>query len=289
MFRLLRPKHAYVTCAGRTDGGGAQIAAQISTMIFARSTGLTYAHTPLCDVAHRPDDIPAGEWAASWERFFNLGQGETPASDLIAGGLAIREVRKPHRGFFPRSRTLHQIAHCHKVTDHLPDQWQLIAGDLREKYYSSPKPRLSRPKRTVSIALHLRRGDVSAHGKHAERFTADDDTLAALDRLVEALGSRKVQVEVYSQGREEDFSAYLARDAALHLDEDVFTTFHHLATADILFTAKSTFSYLAGVIGGGRVIYEPFWHPCLRGWLTRDQLDQPSALEAFLRELRSHS
>ena len=56
-----RPIDAYVTCRGRTDGGGAQIIAQASTMIYARLRGLGYAHSPLTDVEH----APAGTFPAS--------------------------------------------------------------------------------------------------------------------------------------------------------------------------------------------------------------------------------
>ena len=55
--------------------------------------------------------------------------------------------------------------------------------------------------------------------------------------------------------------------------DDVFETFHHFVQSDILFVAKSTFSYLGGVIGGNVCIGEPFWHPPLPGWLRPEELD----------------
>jgi len=97
---FLRPKDSFITCRDRDDGGGAQISARISTMILARLKGMTYAHTPVSDVAHRPEDVPEAEWAQAWEGFFNLGHGEIQAADLKD---PLRAIAKPHR-FWPRSR-----------------------------------------------------------------------------------------------------------------------------------------------------------------------------------------
>ena len=49
---FLRPKESFITCRDRDDGGGAQISARISAMILARLRGLTYAHSPVAEVAH---------------------------------------------------------------------------------------------------------------------------------------------------------------------------------------------------------------------------------------------
>ena len=45
--------------------------------------------------------------------------------------------------------------------------------------------------------------------------------------------------------------------------------------SDILVTAKSTFSYLAGLINlTGLVIYEPFWFPPWDDWIQNDREGQ---------------
>jgi hypothetical protein len=275
----LRPKDSFITCRDRNDGGGAQISARISTMILARLKGLTYAHTPVSDVAHRPSDASEAEWAEAWENFFNLGAGEVQAADL---GYPLRPVAKPHR-FWPRSRSLHVVAHCHRLTNHHPEAWAAIAPSLRERYHLSPKPELAGYGHgRVQIAVHLRRGDVASSGEFAQWFTPDEVILKRLERVLEVVGKERARVRLFSEGKPEDFKAFTDLGAVLHLDEDVFATFHHLVKSDVLIMAKSTFSYLSALIGGQVCLYEPFWHPKLPGWMGPEEIDRLSETLARL-------
>jgi hypothetical protein len=270
-FPFLRPRDSFITCRDRDDGGGAQISARISTMILARLKGMTYAHTPLGDVAHAPPGVSQNDWARAWEEFFNLGTGEVRAPDVP---FPERPVPKPHR-FFPRSRRLHVVAHCHKVTDHHPEAWAEIAPALGEKYALSPKPGLEGyGDGRVQIAIHLRRGDVGSSGRFSERYTGDGVVLDRLDKVLNVVGKDRARIRLFSEGRPDDFQAFAAIGADLHLNDDVFETFHHFVKSDVLFLAKSTFSYLGGVIGRNVCIYEPFWHPKLPGWLAPGELDE---------------
>ncbi|WP_367873385.1 hypothetical protein [Luteolibacter sp. Populi] len=266
---FLRPKDSFITCRDRDDGGGAQISARISTMILARLKGLTYAHTPVSDVAHRPDGVSSEDWSATWENFFNLGAGEIQAADLA--GYPLRPVAKPHR-FWPRSRSLHVVAHCHRLTNHRPEAWAAIAPALRAKYHLSAKPESpGYDDGRLQVAVHLRRGDVAVTGQFAQWFTPDEVILERLKRVIGMAGKDRVNVRLFSEGKPEDFRAFTELGATLHLDEDVFETFHHLVKSDVLIMAKSTFSYLGAIIGGQVCLYEPFWHPKLPGWLGPEE------------------
>lgn len=276
-----RPKDSYITCRDRDDGGGAQISARISTMILARMKGLGYAHSPVSEVAHAPAGLDDAAWSRTWEDFFNLGHDELPAAELEAKGYPLRTVKKPHR-FFPRSGCLQVVAHCHKVTDRHPEAWAAIAPLLRERYSLTAKPGLGDyDDGRVQIAVHLRRGDVGSSGRFSERFTGDDVVLERLRKVIAAVGQDRARVRLFSQGAPESFSAFTTLGASLHLDDDVFETFHHFVRSDLLFLAKSTFSYLGGVIGGQTCIYEPFWHPKLPGWLSPEDLNGPRLTEAI--------
>ncbi|QJE99076.1 hypothetical protein [Luteolibacter luteus] len=283
---FLRPKESFITCRDRDDGGGAQISARISAMILARLRGLTYAHSPVAEVAHAPEGISAADWSRAWEGFFNLGTGEPSAAEIEARGFPIRPVPKPHR-FLPRSRCLQVVAHCHKVTDHHPEAWAGIAPLLRERYFFSQKPQLAGyGTGQVQVAVHLRRGDVGSTGRFSERFTGDDIVLERLKKVIAAIGPDRVKIRLFSQGDPGSFQAFTDLGAQLHLDDDVFETFHHFVSSDVLFVAKSTFSYLGGIIGGNVCLYEPFWHPKLPDWLLPEDLDTPRLAEALGRRLR---
>lgn len=286
-FPFLRPKDSFITCRDRDDGGGAQISARISTMICARLKGLTYAHSPVSDVAHVPAGTDPEDWSRRWEDYFNLGAGEITASEVEARGYPVKPVPKPHR-FFPRSHRLHVVAHCHKVTDRHPAAWAAIAPELRKKYQLSPKPALpGYDDGRVQIAVHLRRGDVGSSGQFSERFTPDEIILSQIRRVLEAVGPERSTVRLFSQGNPENFRAFTDLGIRLHLDDDVFETFHHFVRSDILFVAKSTFSYLGGVIGENVCICEPFWHPSLPGWLRPEDLDQPGLARRIKDTARS--
>ncbi|MGE9271103.1 MAG: hypothetical protein ACQKBU_09905 [Verrucomicrobiales bacterium] len=259
-----RKQDTYVTCRDRDDGGGAQISACISTMIYARLKGIRYAHTPLIEVAHRPDGISPAAWAHQWESFFSLGDGEVTADELSP--IKEHRLEKPHRQR-PRTSRLNVVAHCQKVSNQHPEQWSELAPELRRKYSLNPKPALAEtPSDRKTIAVHLRRGDVSSSGQFSERFTPIEKLLPPLRAILE--NQSDAQVHLYSQGKPEDFREFAEFEPVWHLDEEVFTSFHGMVQADVLFTAKSTFSYLAAVLRQGATIYEPFWHPALPGWIN---------------------
>lgn len=287
-FPFFRPKECLITCRDRDDGGGAQISARISTMIFARLKGLTYAHSPVADVAHVPAGTSPEDWSRRWEEFFNLGEGSLQAWAVEQVGIyPVVPVAKPHR-FLPRSRRLYVVAHCHKVTDRHPAAWAAIAPELRRKYQLSPKPALpGYDDERVQIAVHLRRGDVGSSGQFSERFTPDEVVLSRIRRVLDAVGPDRATVRLFSQGSPGDFLAFSDLGVQLHLDDDVFETFHHFVRSDILFVAKSTFSYLGGVIGGNVCICEPFWHPSLPGWLRPEDLDHPDLARRLRDTARS--
>jgi len=273
-----KPVDAWITCGGRDDGGGAQIAAQASTLIFARHRGLRYAHTPLSRVAHAPPGVSTADWSQRWERCFNLGHDETPAAELIERGLRLREVPKVHR-FLPRSRTLHRVAHCHKVTDRHPLAWAGFAPELRRRYRLTPKPELPpRPPDTLRVAVHFRRGDVGRSGRFSERFTETDAIVPTLRRVIEAAAPARCEIDLLSVGEPADFAAFTELGATLRLDEDAFLSFQRMVAADLVFTAKSTFSWLAAILGGALVIHEPFWHPPMPGWWSLTAPPNPAAL-----------
>jgi hypothetical protein len=172
------------------------------------------------------------------------------------------------------------------VTDRHPEAWAALAPVLRAKYDSSPKPSLPQdPAGAIRLSIHVRRGDVAAGGRFAERFTSDEQILGPVVRLLGALGPARERVvtRVFSEGHARDFAAFARVGAELHLETDAFATFHHLVCSEVCVLAKSTFSWLAGLIGGGLCLYDPFWHPPLPGWLDFASIDRLSPAELALR------
>lgn len=239
-----------VTCLGKRDGGGAQVHAVLSTMLFARAMGVPYFHTPFAAVMHGAE--PAA-FAARWEEAFNLGIGAAGIPrrmPVVTGEVASND----HRSL----PAVVAQQHFHAYADSRPDLYADIVRDLR--------PRLALPARSFAaptIAVHVRRGDVVGKLPYAQRFT-DNATLARHIRAAmrDFPGHR---VRIFSQGAEANFEG-LPDICEFELDTDIFATLSGLIEADCLIMAKSSLSYVAGLYSRGTVYYEPFWHRPLSSW-----------------------
>lgn len=261
---LARPDCA-ITCVGGGDGLGAQVMARLSTRIFAGVRGIRYFHTPLQSLDHTPSDVPAAGWSARWESFLNYAAGAPPVPDM-----PLTAVPKIHRRRLLSGR-LYSVKQCHKITDRLPQEWHALRDTLRANYHATPKPAVPGDGRPV-LAVHVRRGDVAGDGENQNRFTPLDAVSRRIDLALARHGG-PLAVQVHSQGSAEDFTVLADRfSATLHLDGDEFETFHALASAEALVMAKSSFSYLAGLISTGLCVHEPFWHPPMPDWIS----DRPS-------------
>ncbi len=109
-----------------------------------------------------------------------------------------------------------------------------------------------------------------------------EQLLAEVARL-----GKSAEVSVYSQGSEVDFTPLKKRfEAQLYLDRDPVWTMQQLIDADILTTAKSSFSYVAALVSKATVIYEPFWHAPLPSWIVRSDCDGTLPAQQLTDRLR---
>jgi hypothetical protein len=265
---LFPPRHARVTCIWDGEGAGSQVHSRLSTMIFAQRRGLRYVHSPLRDVARVEGGLDVKTWSEKWEQFFNLGHG-IERLDQPPQGPQVQLLRKPHRTFL-RSGRFYIVKHCHRISDRHPEAFVALAKRFRACYCSTPKPELPGWNREVlNISVHLRRGEIIKGGRFGDRYIEADQAAAKVMRALETWPNtdrRPRVLHIHSEGKPADFEPFLKLGAVLHLDDDAFTTFHHLVSADVLFTTKSSFSYLAAILSKGTCFYEPFWHPPVPGW-----------------------
>ena len=104
----------------------------------------------------------------------------------------------------------------------------------------------------LRVVIHIRRGDRQPGGSAFSEPTWASDTLyldflSSLDRLgVDA------QVHVFSTTEErtksKDFDIYRSRGAYVHLDGDAVEDWAHMAQADLLLIAPSTYSWAVGLL-----------------------------------------
>jgi len=252
---------ASITCIGLGDGVGSQLHGRLSTLLYARRYGMRYLHTPFENLEHVSHGLDSEREAQEWEHFFNLGEGEILRTPEHGEPCFLK---KPHRAWLGKRR-FYAVTHCHRLMQWFPRDYEAYAEEFREKYWRTSKPDPPGVEKSKPyLAIHLRRGDVSSSGSEGFRYTSDEVILSSLHKIKD--GHPEMAVHVYSQGNPSLFGRFLAEGARLHLDEDARSTFHALVCADILITAKSTFSYTAGMLNQNDVYYEPSWLPPFSTW-----------------------
>jgi hypothetical protein len=211
------------------------------------------------------------EWAARWERFFNLGDGEGPvAEDAELVGLSAI-VADPDRY---ASRTV-VVA---EPLFHLPHEaatqvGEALRADLRARYWRSAKDHIAshRAARGLTIAVHLRRGDVNPQ-RNRHLYVPDAAMLRQIARVRRALApfGEPLAFNLYSEGDAADFHAFAEAGCALHIGSDPFETLHNMVTADLLIGTPSNFSYIAGLLSRGIMLDARPRKVLLKNWLRRN-------------------
>ncbi len=244
-----------VACTGRSDGGGAQIHAQISAFAYGKAAGLPFFYAPLISVEHGRGD----DWVAQWNAVLDFqsdSQFRLPDAPQMDVHAFLRNRGHP--------AAVVAMTHFHAYCDRRPEFYLQLQDELRERC------RLVEPSIAEGvIAVHIRRGDVVGDPKSRSRLTPIRTVNQCLVNLRKSYPAHRI--EIHSEGRPEDFAG-IDQDVDLRLDEDVFQTLQRLINAEVLVMAKSSFSYVAALLSRGQVIYEPFWHPKLPHWQTQASL-----------------
>ena len=142
----------------------------------------------------------------------------------------------------------HYLRYCNRDGQ----AWERVLPLLRAKFWEN-KQRQRTPGE-IRLAIHMRRGDVSAADKKvANNFTPNATFVNTLTRLKAVLGDRApaLRVEVFSQGDPAMFADLAALGARLRLDEPALDTHRALVEADILVMSKGAYSYTAAVLHEG--------------------------------------
>lgn len=218
------------TIRGRSDGFGAQYHGVMSGIAYCSFMNYKYIHTPFNKMGHRESPKALSDF---------IGIPVLPIPDKI-------DISKGHEQIVNKSRT--------------PDKYYTteVIETIRNHYYSTEKPIIE----NNDIAIHIRRGDVNSNTKG--RYTGNSYYKKVIDSLLEKYPD--YNINVFSEGKEEDFNELRHERVSLKLNVDIETTFHSLVSAKVLVMAKSSFSYCAAILNTNTIFYLDFWNKPLAHW-----------------------
>jgi hypothetical protein len=258
------PRSYAVMATGKNDGAGSQAQADMSALCFAEAFGLEYVHRPFTVIEHA--ECGMDDWVRQWESYFNLGAGSHVLGEQPRPVVPIEElVTAPNA--WPRNAIVappHYLHYCNRD----PQAWERVRPLLRDKFWQN-KPR--REKEPFTIALHVRRGDVTATNKSARSFTPNATFMRTLESIKTLIAARvaDARIKLFSQGDPGVFSEFEDAGCELHLDEPALDTHAQLVAADVLISSKGAFSYTAGVLNAGITLYDPQKYRPLDDWIVR--------------------
>lgn len=227
------------TCFIEPNGFGAMYQAMLYGFAECLRRGLAYHHTPLKNIHH--------------------GANQARANQLI--GFLSYDIATPSTERIEYSKELYSTP--------IDDLFNgAVLSVIHSEYGRNWKP--VNPYRTLDtsyVAVHIRRGDVNA-SKHPDRFISLNQYIVWVEQLHTIYPSH--QILILSEGKTEDFTD-LPHYVRLHLGGDPLATFNIMVEADVLFPARSSFSFTAGILNKGIVYCDAYakawYHTPSKNWL----------------------
>jgi hypothetical protein len=248
-----------LTC-DRSDGGGAQLHGRISTIAFARTFGLNYVHTPITEV-HITETRETSEKWNSLLDFSIFGEAveveSSPRTPVTFFGLILLIIL----GRAGKQSQIYQVDHCHFFTDRFPSSVHKLRNELRAAFF---RKNANEPQEEV--VLHIR----SQMASEDTSFLRLSDKEAIERKILIAksiphpcriLGV-SIGVDAIGQGGE-----------GISIEEglDAYDALRAFVQGSVFIMAKSSLSYVAGLLNPNTVFYEAHWHPRMPDWIPIDK------------------
>jgi hypothetical protein len=282
-----------------TDGAGAQIHRILGTIALAEALKTPYNHSPIIKLDYHGWDLYLknevdAELPRKWETFLGFPEAETPQSKKIHVWDNVRPDDLSGISRWIRDGGQARILLPYPFLDIFSHYLESVRPRLLDWYDSTPKPSL---KKTASfqVAVHVRRGELHLWESH--RMLPNEYYLKIIRELKKHVpadtefhihsegnistdkGSEELaNAERYSQYMKEKskivkknrdhFDDFVQEGCILHINEDIFQTFHRCVTSDIFVMSKGSLSYVMGAYAKGMVFYQPFWHRPLPSWFV---------------------
>lgn len=246
---------------GKHCGIGHQFHNWVVAWQLACHYDLKFVHAPFCgDITEPQISVPV----KFWENFLNFGQDEIRESQLPSG---VRKIELPllpwkqnlwlqntcyneiWKRIIEEHRDDNVLFECARNQFMRPDPFCLQHHILRTRYWEARRkhhiPCIFDTTK-LNVAIHIRRGDVTFDSSAKDRWMSIGAYVNVINQIRNLWGNHAV-FHIYSDGTRKNLEGLVDLPGViLHLQEDVFSTFHHMVVADILVIGKSSFSALAG-------------------------------------------
>jgi hypothetical protein len=270
--RVAGSREIFLTCT-RGDGGGAQWHGIFSVMAFCREFGLSYVHTPIAKIL----PVDTQEKRDKWNALFDLSDLSRPKPDFLVtekvGSLAslVLQICLTKSG----EEAMFDIDHAHAYTDWNISSLENLVPELKSAFRPPQLTKGVESAENMKLVVHLRRGHIE-DGSGNLRLTSDDAFVGAVTSVLGISGlSHGV---VFCMQPEPLVESRLPDGILFDFSSDEFEVIYAMSRAEYLILAKSSMSYVAGIVCNGTVFYESFWHPKLSSWLSLDKVNHETTL-----------
>lgn len=232
----------------REDGFGAQYQSILWTILFAEVKGDTFLYSDIIRMDNSSDNKDT--FLKEAVKTMNI-KGNYPQVESV-GGVTMYAPKWPY---------------FYKEIERDMERFHDSSSFQRLKYlfYKNKESPFSHD--IVNVAVHIRRPN-SCDTRTQGTDTPDEYFINCMKLVQEKYKQERKEClfHIYSQGSEESFVRYKEFPVQFHFQDDTFKTFNGMVFADVLILSESSYSYTAGLLSNGIIIYKPFWHPPRKHW-----------------------
>lgn len=278
------------------DGAGSQLQRIYGVYGLSRMLNVSYYHSPLKEIGYQgmtalEKNENSLELLERYNQLFHIPSDvELPLEYVSVSCMIgdkkfladiVHEAKEKKDQFF-----LIRMAFTTPFTDKHPEVF---------RYAKENSPFKKKDSSTFRIAIHVRLGDLPI--AHRDRIIPNFHYVDVVQEVSEILKAfhipfvcelhtefptKPLLVTPQHHGMENRFHGavmltpeqYDLSDFEVlphlkkHFNEDPLETLEAFATADLFIMSRSSFSYLPAILNQtGAMVYFPFWHPPLLGWL----------------------
>ncbi len=287
----------YITCAGKTDDGGARFVALLSVYVFCLEykelMNIKYVHTPMhykyFGIKFKREDKYIKSMK-EWDKVLNFGHNEVDINTelkngrdfIVDGGYKLMlKTRYRSTNLSDFNNKIVVVPSLQFVFDkrHKTEFYDKWRNTLHKKFENaqaliySPNFTSYFDKECYNIVIHIRRGDVK---QGTPKYVPDEYYQNLINKFHELLKDKKqYKIYIFTQNKNFNREAFAELDCTIRTDKDdtQFDAFNHMMIANVLCIPRSAFSYSAAILNkGGTVFYKKINHDPLSSWLSSNDL-----------------